>query len=82
MKSNQKIKIAILPFMLLGSGLLAQNPPLALPNAPEASSPLVASSRRSRFLCLRRERELLSCSPAKKLRSWRWRTTLKFTSAS
>jgi outer membrane protein len=45
MKSNQKINAALLLLVLLGSGLLAQNPPLALPNAPEASSPLVASSQ-------------------------------------
>ena len=43
MKSNQKINVALLPLVLLGSGLLAQNPPLTLPNAPEASSPLVTS---------------------------------------
>jgi len=45
MKSNQKINIVILPFVLLGSGLLAQNPALALPNAPIASLTLVASSQ-------------------------------------
>jgi outer membrane protein len=45
MKSNQKINIAILPFLLLGSGLLAQNQSLALPNAPQGSLPLVASSQ-------------------------------------
>lgn len=45
MKSNPKIKIAILPFVFLGSALLAQNPALALPNAPTASLPLVASSQ-------------------------------------
>jgi outer membrane protein len=45
MKSNQKINIALLPLVVLGSGLLAQSPPLALPNAPTASLPLVASSQ-------------------------------------
>ena len=45
MKSNQKINIALLPLVLLGSELLAQSSPLALPNAPEASSPLVASAQ-------------------------------------
>jgi len=45
MKSNQKINIAILPLVLLGSELLAQNPPLALPSAPKASVSLVASSQ-------------------------------------
>jgi outer membrane protein len=45
MKSNQKISIALLPLVLVGSGLLAQSPPLALPNALGPSSLLVASSQ-------------------------------------
>ena len=45
MKSNQKINVALLPFVLLASGLLAQSPPPVLPNAPAVSSPLVASSQ-------------------------------------
>ena len=45
MKSKQKIHIALLPLLLFGSGLLAQSPRLALPNAPKPSLPLVASSQ-------------------------------------
>jgi outer membrane protein len=46
MKLNQKISsIALLPLVLLGSELLAQSPPLTLPNAPEPSSRLVASAQ-------------------------------------
>ena len=45
MKSNQKINLALLPLVVLGSGLLAQSAPLALPNAPTASLPLVALSQ-------------------------------------
>jgi outer membrane protein len=45
MKSHQKINVALLPLVLLSSGLLAQSPPLALPNAPGPSSLLVASSQ-------------------------------------
>ena len=45
MKSNQRIHIALLPFVLFGSGMFAQNPPLALPNAPKPSLPFVASSQ-------------------------------------
>ena len=45
MKLNQKINIALLPLVVLSSGLLAQSPPLTLPNAPTASLPLAASSQ-------------------------------------
>jgi outer membrane protein len=45
MKSKKKIHIALLPLLLFGSGLLAQSPRLALPNAPKPSLPLAASSQ-------------------------------------
>jgi outer membrane protein len=45
MKSNRNLAIALLPLVLVSSGLFAQNSSPALPNAPRASSVLAASSQ-------------------------------------
>lgn len=46
MRANHKISIALLPFVLIGSKMLAQSPTTgALPNAPVAQSFLVASAQ-------------------------------------
>ena len=45
MTPHQKINIVLLPLVFVGSSLLAQSSPSALPNAPTASSPLVAHSQ-------------------------------------
>jgi hypothetical protein len=45
MKVNEKIGIALLPIVLIGSELLAQTPTSSLPNAPEAQSLPIASAQ-------------------------------------